>query len=124
MRMPTIIEGVSKLPQCVCGKSAAKDCEHGRCGDCCDGCPRHPSEDCCDICEQLMHECDCEECGEYDCYRKVPYDCEYNCARCGPMCEDCFGEEYVAWNGETYCECCGDGMHHGGNDNSGPKENW
>ena len=85
LRMPTIIEGVSKLPQCVCGKSAAKDCDYGRCGDCCDGCPRHPSEDCCDICEQPMHECDCEECGEYDCYRKVPYDCEYNCARCGRM---------------------------------------
>ena len=82
------------MPQCACGKTAANDCDNGQCGDCCNGCPRHPSDECCEICDMPMHECDCVECNYYDCYCRVPYDSEYCCANCGSMCVDCFGNPY------------------------------
>ena len=112
------------MSQCACGKAAAKDCDNGQCGDCCSGCPRHPSDECCEICDMLMHECDCVECNYHDCYCRVPYDSEYCCANCGPMCVDCFGNPYVCWVGDTYCEICGNGMENGGSDNSGQEEDW
>ena len=112
------------MSECSCGKAAARDCENDMCGDCCPGCPRHPSEEECNVCSMLMHECECTECSIYHCSNKVPYDCEYYCDRCGPMCQECFGDEYISWDGGRYCESCGHGMHNGGIDNRGPSENW
>ena len=86
---------------CQCGNPAARDCSYGRCGGCCPGCERHPSEECCDICEYLLHECDCTTCNGYCCERKLPYDCEDRCSSCGCLCEDCFGDGYVCWVGDT-----------------------
>ena len=108
---------------CSCLKLAAKDCDNAQCGDCCAGCPRHPSEECCEICDMFMHECDCTECNYDECWNRIPCDSEYCCTLCGPMCEDCFGNPYMSWSGETYCEICGNGMAIGGNDNS-PDEWW
>ena len=109
--------------ECKCGKLAARDCDYSKCAHCCPGCPRHPSEQECQVCEYLLHECDCSDCGNIECHKKVPHYNEYNCNLCGPMCEECFGNEFMSWSGETYCEICGNGMYNGGIDNSSD-EGW
>lgn len=119
------------MPDCKCGKAAAKDCPNGQCGDCCSGCPRHDKRIVCECCECRIDGSLCEKCWLCDdccdctrCPNCGRIDYESLCDHLADYCDICDGLDNVAVGIGYVCDSCANGLHIGWQDNLEDEGGW